>query len=75
MDRSSFTIPKTLGAIALLALIGVLFAFSYRTTGQFDATLKAAGLNPQSLHPYQPAAARWTGAGVDVAPASKQGSG
>lgn len=45
---------KMLGIVVLLALIGTLAAFSYHTTAQMDATLKADGIAPQSLHPDRP---------------------
>jgi hypothetical protein len=46
--------PAIPGIIATLALIGALAAFSFHTTAQMDVAFVAAGINPASLHPYQP---------------------
>ena len=54
MDHAPSHLAAMLIAVALLVVIGTLAAFSYHTTAQLDATLNAAGINPQSLHPGQP---------------------
>jgi hypothetical protein len=46
--------PGMVGAIVLLAAIVALFAYSLHLTAGLDTNLKAAGINPQSLHVYNP---------------------
>jgi hypothetical protein len=56
MDTHSAGIsPKLIAAVVVaLALLGALFASSYHTTAQLDATFKAAGINPNALQPDHP---------------------
>lgn len=49
-------LPWILGAIAVLAVIGVLAAASYHTTAGLYSNLKSAGIPPQQLHAYKPPA-------------------
>ena len=56
MVRFKLLSRATFGAIAALGLIGTLAAFSYQTAAQLDATFKAAGINPTSLHAWHPPA-------------------
>lgn len=46
----------TLAAIVALVFIGALAAASYHTAAQLDATLKSAGINPQTLAAWHPPA-------------------
>jgi hypothetical protein len=54
MVRFKLSSGATFGAVAALVLIGALAAASYRTAAQFDATFKAAGINPQTLAAWHP---------------------
>lgn len=48
--------PWILGSVAVLVLIAALAAASYHTTADIYSTLKAAGVQPQKMHPYKPPA-------------------
>ncbi len=56
MIRFKLRSPATIGAIVALVLIGALAAASYHTAAQLDATLKSAGINPQTLAAWHPPA-------------------
>jgi hypothetical protein len=58
MYRPRWVRPTILGIIATLALISALAAFSFYITAQMDATFLATGIDPASLHAYQPSGER-----------------